>query len=87
MIIILKYLEFYTYYRHKPFLIDNGAKADFPADNNNTPSFKFKTKIASRIGNDGTKKLLKKYSWKQRTNKILKKFLEKSWNAFNYLWS
>ena len=76
-----------TYYKDKPFLNDNGANADFRANNNNTTSFKFKTKIASRIGNDGTKKLLKKYSWKQRTNKILKKFLEKSWNAFNYLWS
>ena len=53
-----------TYYKDKPFLNDNGANADFRANNNNTTSFKFKTKTASRIGNDGTKKLLKKYSWK-----------------------
>ena len=51
-----------TYYKDKPFLNDNGAIADFRANNNNTTSFKFKTKIASRIGNDGTKKLLKKHS-------------------------
>ena len=48
------------YYRETLFLSDNGANAGFPADNNNTASFKFKTKIVSRIGNDGTKKTLKK---------------------------
>ena len=31
------------YYRDEPFLDDNGAIADFPADNNNSASFKFKT--------------------------------------------
>ena len=33
----------------------NGGIADFPANNNNTASFKFKTKVAGRIGNGGTK--------------------------------
>ena len=38
-----------------PFLDDNGATVDFPVDNNDSASFKFKTKIASRIGNNDTK--------------------------------
>ena len=43
-------------YRDESFINENEAIADFPADNNNnSPSFKFKTKIADRIGNDGTK--------------------------------
>ena len=36
------------YYRDKPYLDANGAIVDFHA------SFKFKTKIAGRIGNDST---------------------------------
>ena len=44
------------YYRDEPFLA-NGAIADFPANNNNRASFKFKTKIAGRIEeDDDTKK-------------------------------
>ena len=42
------------YYRDETFLHD-GAIADFPADNDNSASFKFKTKIADKTGNDGTK--------------------------------
>ena len=45
----------WQYYRDEPFLDNNGAIADFLADNNNSASFKFKTKIAGRSGNDGTK--------------------------------
>ena len=44
----------WQYYRDEPFLNENGAIDDFPADNNNMASFKFKTKIAGKIGNDGT---------------------------------
>ena len=33
----------------------NGAIADFPAGDNNSASFKFKTKTADRTGNDGIK--------------------------------
>ena len=40
---------------YEPFLGANGAIANFPADNNNIASFKFKLKIAGRTGNDGTK--------------------------------
>ena len=46
--------SYWQYYRNEPFF-NNGAIADFPADNNNSTSFKFKTKIASRIGNNGRK--------------------------------
>ena len=45
----------WQYYRDETFLDDNGAIADFPAGNNNSALFKFKTKIADRTGNDGTK--------------------------------
>ena len=37
------------------FLNGNGVVADFPADNYNSASFQFKTKMASRTGNEGTK--------------------------------
>ena len=43
------------YYRDEPLLNANGAIADFPVDNNNSASFKFKTKIVGRIGNYSTK--------------------------------
>ena len=49
-------VSLWQYYRHEPFLYNNGAIADFPADNHNSASFKFKTKIAGITGNDGTKK-------------------------------
>ena len=39
-------------YRDESFL-DNGAIADFPANNTNNALFKFKTKISDRTGNDG----------------------------------
>ena len=45
----------WQYYRGEPFLNANGAIDDFPADDNNSASFKFKTKIAGRRRNDGTK--------------------------------
>ena len=43
------------FYRDEPFLNNNGAIADFPANVNNSASFKYKTKTAGRIENDGTK--------------------------------
>ena len=42
------------YYRDESFL-NNGAIGNCPANNNNSASFKFKTKIVDRTGNDGTK--------------------------------
>ena len=47
--------RFWQYHGDEPFLDDNGAIVDFPADNNNSASFKFKTKIAGRMGNNETK--------------------------------
>ena len=49
--------SFWHYYRDAPFLDAYGDIADFPADSNNSASFKFKTKIPNRIGNDSTKML------------------------------
>ena len=40
----------WQYYRDEPFLNNNGAIAGFPPDNNKIFSYKFKTKIADRIG-------------------------------------
>ena len=48
-------VSLWQFYRDQPFINDNGGIADFPADNNNSVSFKYKTKIAGRIGVDGTK--------------------------------
>ena len=45
----------WQYYKDEPILDDNGL--DFPADDNNCTSFKFKTKLAGRTGNDGTKNI------------------------------
>ena len=63
------------YYRDEQFLYANGA-TDFPADNNNSALFKFKTKIAGRTGNDG------------RNNvkiRILLKYLSNFWRALEML--
>ena len=43
------------YYRDEQFWNDNGAIADFSADNSNSALFKVKTKIAGRTENDDTK--------------------------------
>ena len=45
----------WQYYRDEPFFDDNGAISDFPVYDNNIGLFKFKTKLAGRIGNNGTK--------------------------------
>ena len=45
----------WQYYRDERFLDANGNITDFSADDNNSASFKFKTKMAVRIGNDGAK--------------------------------
>ena len=43
------------YYIDEPFLNADGDIVDFPADNNNSASFEFKTKIVGRIGKNGRK--------------------------------
>ena len=45
----------WQYHRDEPFLNANSTIDDFLADNNNSASFRFTTKIAGRTGNDGTK--------------------------------
>ena len=47
---------------------DNGDIANFPADNNNSGSFKFKTKIAGRVGNNGRKHVKIRVSLKYLSN-------------------
>ena len=46
--------SFWHYYKDKPFS-DNRTIAAFSANNNDSASFKFKTKIVGRTGNEGTK--------------------------------
>ena len=49
MIIIKKTSgNLWQYYRYDAYFDGNGNIADFSADNNNSASFKFKTKIAGR---------------------------------------
>ena len=43
------------YYIDEPFFNADGDIADFPADNNNSASFEFKTKLVGRIGKNGRK--------------------------------
>ena len=45
----------WNYYRDEPCLNANYAIAGLLADNNNSALFKFKTKIAGRIKDHGTK--------------------------------
>ena len=45
----------WQYHRDEPFLNANSTIDDFLADNNNSASFRFTTKIAGRTENDGTK--------------------------------
>ena len=47
----------WQYCRDEPFLDDNGDIADFPADDNNSASFKFKTETAGRTGIHSPKKV------------------------------
>ena len=60
---LIKYSDNYSktrgrlchYYIDEPFLNADGTIGDFPTDNNNnSASFKFKTKIAGKTENDGT---------------------------------
>ena len=47
----------WQYYRDEAALDANNAVADFLNDSNNSISFKFKTKKAGKVENDGTKML------------------------------
>ena len=45
----------WQYYIHEPALDNNNDIIDFPANNNNSTSFKFKKQITGQTGNSGTK--------------------------------
>ena len=45
----------WQYYRDEPALNANGEVIDFPANNNNSVSFKFKQQITGQTGNGGKK--------------------------------
>ena len=45
----------WQYYRDEPALDDNSNITDFPADNNNSDSFKFKQKITGKRGSGSAK--------------------------------
>ena len=45
----------WKYYRDEPAIDDNVGVIDFPADNNNSKSFKFKQQITGKTGNSGIK--------------------------------
>ena len=45
----------WQYYRDEPSLDANVNIIDFPANNKNSPSFKFKQQITGQTGNGGTK--------------------------------
>ena len=47
--------SFWQYYRDEPALDGNNNIIDFPADNNNSSSFKFKQQITRQPGNGDTK--------------------------------
>ena len=49
------------HYNRDKLFVNNGAIDDFPADKNNSATLKYKVKIASRTGNDGTKMLNLEY--------------------------
>ena len=66
------------YYRDEPALENNGSIIDFPDDNNNSASFKFKQKITGQTGAGGTKDVEVMVPLKH-----LSIFLENTWDAFN----
>ena len=45
----------WQYYRDEPALNSNGEVIDFPANNNNSVSFKFKQQIIGQTGNGSSK--------------------------------
>ena len=61
----------WNYYGDEPFL-DNGSITNFPTDNIKSASFKFKTKIADRAENDGTKNVKIRVPLKYLSGELLK---------------
>ena len=67
------YESLWQYYKDEPFLDDNGAIANFSADNTNSALFICKTKIASKIEKGNAKNV---------KIRILLKSLSNFWRAF-----
>ena len=73
---LIKYIGNYSktsgslwqFYRDEPFINDNDAIADYPANSNSSASLNFKRKIAGRVGNDGTKNVKIKIPLKYLSN-------------------
>ena len=61
----------WNYYGDEPFL-DNGSITNFLTDNIKSASFKFKTKIADRAENDGTKNVKIRVPLKYLSGELLK---------------
>ena len=58
----------WQYYRDEPALDNNDNIIDFPADNNNSVSFKFEQKITGQTKNSGTKDIETKVPSKYLNN-------------------
>ena len=58
----------WQYYRQEPALDNNNYITDFPNDNNNSISFKFKQQITGQTGNSGTKDVEVLVSFKYLSN-------------------
>ena len=56
------------YYRNEPTLNANGKIIDFPANNNNSDSFKFKQQITGKTENGSTKDVEIMVPLKYRSN-------------------
>ena len=63
----------WQYYRDEPALDNNDNIIDFPADNNNSVSFKFEQKITGQTENGGTKDV---------ETKVLSKYLNNFWRKY-----
>ena len=63
MTIILKHLKVFGITFTDELFLANGGIDGFPANNNNSASFEFKTKIAGRTEDDVTKMLKLEYLW------------------------
>ena len=55
MVMLIRKHHLWQYYRDEPALDNNENITDFPANNNNSNSFRFKQQITGQTGNGGTK--------------------------------
>ena len=72
------YWSVLQYYRDEAALDNDGSIIDFPDDNNNSASLKFKQKITGQTGIGGTKDVEVMVPLKHFSN-----FLENTWDPFH----